>query len=45
MNVYMIKENLNLAISATKGIGCRVPGIYPESFIEKKAHLILAVLW
>lgn len=45
LNVYQIKENLNLALNACKGIGLRIPGINPQAFIEKKPHLILAVLW
>ena len=45
MNVYMVKENLNLALNAAKGIGLKIPGITPQAFIEKKHHLILAVLW
>jgi hypothetical protein len=45
MNVYMVKENLNLALNAAKGIGIRLPGITANAFIEKKAHLILAVVW
>ena len=43
MNVYQVKENLNLALSACKGIGLKIPGITPSAFLEKKAHLILAV--
>ena len=45
MNVYQVKENLNLAINACKGIGLKLPGINNQAFIEKQAHLILAVLW
>jgi len=45
MNIYQIKENLNLALSACKGIGLKIPGINPQAFIERKPHLILAVLW
>lgn len=45
MNVYMVKENLNLALNAAKGIGIRLPGITANAFIEKKSHLILAVIW
>lgn len=45
MNVYMVKENLNLALNAAKGLGMRLPGINAQAFIEKKPHLILAVLW
>jgi plastin-1 len=45
LNIYQIKENLNLAINACKGIGLKIPGINSQAFIEKKPHLILAVLW
>jgi len=45
MNIYMVKENLNLALNAAKGIGLKLPGITAPAFIEKKHHLILAVLW
>jgi hypothetical protein len=45
MNIYMVKENLNLALNAGKGIGLKLPGISSQAFIEKKPHLILAVLW
>lgn len=45
MNVYQVKENLNLVLNACKGVGLRIPGITPAAFIEKKAHLILAVIW
>lgn len=29
LNIYMVKENLNLALNAAKGIGLRLPGITP----------------
>ena len=45
LNVYQIKENLNLAMNAAKGIGIRMPGINSSAFLEKKSHLILAVIW
>jgi plastin-1 len=45
LNIYQVKENLNLALNACKGVGLRIPGINPQAFIEKKPHLILAVLW
>ena len=45
LNVYQVKENLNLALNACKGIGLRCPGINYQAFIEKKPHLILAILW
>ena len=44
-NVYQVKENLNLALNAAKSIGLRLPGITAQHFIEKKPHLILAVVW
>lgn len=45
LNIYMIKENLNLALNAAKGLGIKLPGITTAAFIEKKPHLILAVVW
>jgi hypothetical protein len=27
LNIYQVKENLNLALNAAKGIGLRLPGI------------------
>jgi hypothetical protein len=45
MNIYQTKENLNLVINACKGIGLKLTGINNQAFIEKKPHLILAVLW
>lgn len=45
MNVFQIKENLNLAINAAKSIGCTVVSIFPESIIEQKEYLILGLVW
>jgi hypothetical protein len=45
MNVYQIKENLNMAIAASKGLGIKMVGIDSSDFINKTAHLILACLW
>jgi hypothetical protein len=45
IDIYRVKENLNLAIAAAKGVGCKIHGINPEAFIEKKPHLILGYLW
>lgn len=45
MNIFQIKENLNMAINAAKAIGCIVVSIFPESIIEKKEYLILGLVW
>ena len=45
MNVYQIKENLNMGIAACKGLGIKMVGIDSRDFIEKTPHLILATLW
>jgi hypothetical protein len=29
LNIYQVKENLNLALNACKGIGLKIPGINP----------------
>ena len=38
MNVFLQVENLNLAISAAKSIGCQIIAIYPDSFRRKKYY-------
>jgi len=45
MNVYEIRENLKLGISACKGLGMKMVGVDPKDFIDKTPHLILAVVW
>mmetsp|Transcript_6685 Transcript_6685/g.6548 ORF Transcript_6685/g.6548 Transcript_6685/m.6548 type:complete len:612 (-) Transcript_6685:35-1870(-) len=45
LNVFQVKENLNLAINAAKSIGCTVVSIFPESIMEKKEHLVLGLVW
>jgi plastin-1 len=45
IDIYRVKENLNLAIAAAAGIGCKTVGTNPQAFIEKKPHLILGYLW
>jgi plastin-1 len=45
LNIFQTKENLNLALNAARGIGCKVISIFPESIIEMKEHLILGLLW
>eukprot|EP01016_Furgasonia_blochmanni_P032466 TRINITY_DN3348_c0_g1_i3.p2 TRINITY_DN3348_c0_g1~~TRINITY_DN3348_c0_g1_i3.p2 ORF type:complete len:211 (+),score=89.06 TRINITY_DN3348_c0_g1_i3:142-774(+) len=45
LNIFQIKENLNLAISAAKAVGCVVVSIFPETIIEKREHMILGLIW
>merc|ERR1711935_360066 len=45
MNIYQIKENLNMGIASCKGLGIKMVGIDSRDFIEKTPHLILATLW
>ena len=45
INIFQIKENLNLAINAAKSIGCTVVSIFPESIIEQREYLILGLVW
>ena len=45
MNVFLQVENLNLAISAAKSIGCQIVAIYPDSFLEGNNITILGLLW
>lgn len=45
LNIFQIKENLNLAINAAKSIGCKIISIFPESIMEKKEHLVLGMVW
>jgi len=45
MNIFLQVENLNLAISAAKSIGCQVVSIHPETFMENKNVMTLGILW
>lgn len=45
LNIFQIKENLNLVIESAKSIGCKIINIFPESVTEKKEHLVLGLLW
>jgi len=45
MNIYQIKENLNMGIASCKGLGLKMVGIDSRDFIEKTPHLILATIW
>jgi len=43
LNIYKVRENINLALTACKGI-IKVIGIHDDHLLEKKAHLVLALL-
>jgi len=45
MNVYQVKENLNMGIAACKGVGIKMVGIDSNDFINKVPHMILGCLW
>jgi hypothetical protein len=45
LNVFKINENLNMALSSAKAIGCVIISISAESIKDKREHLILSVLW
>lgn len=45
MNVYQVKENLNMAIAAAKGLGIKLIGIDSNDFINKVPHMMLGCLW
>jgi len=45
LNIFKIKENLNLAISASKSTGAIVISMHPEIFIEKIKHMELGLIW
>lgn len=38
-------ENLNLAISSAKSIGCTVINVRPEFIMEKREHIVLGLIW
>lgn len=44
LNVYKIRENLNLALTACTGL-IQVMGIGAGDFLEKTPHLVLGVMW
>jgi len=45
MNVYQVKENLQMGIAAAKGMGIKLVGINSSDFINKTPHMILTCLW
>ena len=45
LNIFQKKENLNLAISAAKSIGCRLVNVNPQLIFDKREHIILGLIW
>lgn len=45
LNIFQKGENLNLAISSAKSIGCIVVNIHSNLIIEKKEHIAFGLLW
>lgn len=45
LNTYQIHGNLQMGISAAKGLGIRMIGIDAKDFLDKTPHLILGVIW
>jgi len=45
LNVYEVKENLQMGIAAAKGLGIKLVGINSSDFINKTPHLVLACVW
>lgn len=45
MNIFLMNENLRLALNACKSIGCQIVGIHPETIVEQRYELILGILW
>jgi len=45
MNIFLMAENLKLALTASKSIGCQVINIFPETIMEEKYVLVLGLLW
>ena len=45
LNIFQKKENLNLAISAAKSIGCRLVNVNPQLIFDRREHIILGLIW
>ena len=45
MNIFLMTENITLALSAMKSIGIRVIGIDNTTILEQKLTLILGIMW
>jgi len=45
LNVYQIKENLQMGIAASKGLGIKMIGVNSADFINKTPHMMLGTIW
>jgi plastin-1 len=45
MNIFKVKENLNLAITSARAIGCICVNVHTNNIIEKTEHIILGLIW
>ncbi|EGR31973.1 hypothetical protein IMG5_098970 [Ichthyophthirius multifiliis] len=45
LNIFKIKENLNLAITSAREIGCVIINVHSGNIIDKTEHIILGLLW
>ena len=45
LNIFQIKENLNLALASIRGIGLKVIGVDAELIMKNSETLILGLLW
>ncbi len=45
MNIFLMTENLKLALNAAKVIGCQIINVFPDTIINENYVLVLGVLW
>jgi plastin-1 len=45
MNIFLMTENLKLALNAAKVIGCQIINVFPDTIINENLILVLGVLW
>ena len=45
LNIFQKVENLNLAISSAKSIGCIIVNITQNLITDRKEHIIFGLLW
>ena len=45
LNKWELQENVNLCVNSARAVGVKMVNIGAEDIIEKKAHLVLSVLW